>query len=70
MKTLTKMARYSFSRNSNKKLLEQNKVFLIVTEGTQTEPLYFDALRKDFRIPTLIVVVSPAKHSDPLHVVK
>lgn len=39
MKTLTKMARYSFSRNSNKKLLEQNKVFLIVTEGTQTEPL-------------------------------
>ena len=70
MKTLTKMARYSFSRNSNKKLLEQNKVFLIVTEGTQTEPLYFDALRKDFRIPTLLVVVSPAKHSDPLHVVK
>ena len=64
------MAWYSFSRKNNNKLLDQNKVFLIVTEGTQTEPLYFEALRKDFRIPTLLVVVSPAKHSDPLHVVK
>lgn len=64
------MSKYIFSRKKNKKLLEQNKVFLIVTEGKQTEPLYFESLRKDLRISTLLVVVSPAKHSDPLHVVK
>ena len=58
-----------FKKKVKKEFLEQNKVVLIVTEGTDTEILYFKELRKALRIPTLLVEVIPAKHSDPLHVV-
>lgn len=43
--------------------------FLIVTEGTVTEPVYFELLRADLQLPAVRIRVEPGKASDPRHVV-
>lgn len=43
--------------------------FLIVTEGTVTEPVYFELLKADLQLPAVRVKVIPGKASDPRHVV-
>jgi len=44
--------------------------FLIVTEGTVTEPVYFDLLRESLQLSTVTVKVIPGKASDPRHVIQ
>lgn len=44
--------------------------FLIVTEGTVTEPIYFELLRQSLQLSTVTVKVMPGKHSDPRHVIQ
>jgi len=43
---------------------------LIVCEGEKTEPVYFEELRKTYRLSTANIEVTPASGSDPLSVVK
>lgn len=43
--------------------------FLIVTEGTVTEPAYFELLRSDLQLPAVRIRVEPGKASDPRHVI-
>ena len=44
--------------------------FLIVTEGTVTEPVYFELLRESLQLSTVTVKVMPGKASDPRHVIQ
>lgn len=44
--------------------------FLIVTEGTVTEPVYFGRLRDSLKLSTVTVKVIPGRASDPRHVVQ
>jgi hypothetical protein len=44
--------------------------FLIVTEGTVTEPVYFELLRESLQLSTVTVKVIPGQHSDPRHVIQ
>lgn len=44
--------------------------FLIITEGTVTEPVYFNLLRESLQLSTVTVKVIPGKHSDPRHVIQ
>ncbi len=44
--------------------------FLIVTEGTVTEPVYFELLRESLQLSTVTVKVMPGQHSDPRHVIQ
>lgn len=44
--------------------------FLIVTEGTVTEPVYFELLRESLQLSTVTVKVMPSQHSDPRHVIQ
>jgi RloB-like protein len=44
--------------------------FLIVTEGTVTEPIYFELLRSDLQLPAVRVKVMPGDASDPRHVIR
>lgn len=44
--------------------------FLIVTEGTVTEPIYFELLRADLQLPVVRVKVMPGDDSDPRHVIR
>ena len=44
--------------------------FLIVTEGTVTEPVYFELLRTDLQLPVVRVKVVPGDASDPRHVIR
>ena len=44
--------------------------FLIVTEGTVTEPIYFQLLQADLQLPAVRVKVMPGKASDPRHVIR
>lgn len=43
--------------------------FLIVTEGTVTEPVYFELLRADLQLPAVRIRVEPGQASDPRHVI-
>ncbi len=43
--------------------------FLIVTEGTVTEPEYFRLLRDDLKLSTVEIHVQPGDASHPLHVI-
>ena len=43
--------------------------FLIVTEGTVTEPVYFELIRADLQLPAVRIRVEPGKASDPRHVI-
>lgn len=44
--------------------------FLIVTEGTVTEPVYFEALRQSMELSLVKVKVMPGDASDPRHVIQ
>jgi hypothetical protein len=44
--------------------------FLIVTEGTVTEPIYFEFLKSDLQLSAVHVVVMPGRASDPRHVIR
>ena len=44
--------------------------FLIVTEGTVTEPVYFELLRESLQLSAVTVKVMPGKASDPRHVIQ
>lgn len=44
--------------------------FLIVTEGTVTEPVYFELLRESLQLSTVTVKVLAGKASDPRHVIQ
>lgn len=44
--------------------------FLIVTEGTVTEPVYFDLLLKDLGLDSVTVCVVPGDASHPRHVIE
>jgi hypothetical protein len=44
--------------------------FLVVTEGTVTEPVYFELLRTDLQLPVVRVKVVPGDASDPRHVIR
>lgn len=44
--------------------------FLIVTEGTVTEPVYFDLLRESLQLSNVTVKVMPGKDTDPRHVIQ
>lgn len=44
--------------------------FLIVTEGTVSEPVYFNLLREDLGLSAVEVMVIPGDHSDPRHVIR
>lgn len=44
--------------------------FLIVTEGTVTEPIYFKLLRQDLQLGPVTIRIEPGDHSDPRHVIR
>lgn len=44
--------------------------FLIVTEGTVTEPVYFDLLLRDLQLSIVRIKVQPGDASDPRHVIR
>lgn len=44
--------------------------FLIVTEGTVSEPVYFELLRESLQLSNVTVKVMPGKASDPRHVIQ
>jgi len=43
---------------------------LIVTEGTKTEPLYFDDIRRQMRIASAHIAVLPSTGTEPIQVVE
>jgi hypothetical protein len=44
--------------------------FPIVTEGTVTEPVYFDLLLRDLQLSVVRIEVQPGDASDPRHVIR
>lgn len=44
--------------------------FLIVTEGTVTEPVYFELLRKELQLSAVSIRVQPGAASHPRHVIE
>lgn len=48
----------------------ENKKILIVCEGQKTEPLYFAALKKDYRLHATEIRIISAKRSDPMSLIK
>ena len=44
--------------------------FLVVTEGTVTEPVYFEFVRSGLKLSRVQVRVTPGDHSDPRHVIR
>ena len=51
-------------------LAKPGDAFLIVTEGTVTEPVYFKLLRNELRLSLIRVRVAPGNASDPRHVIR
>ncbi|MDR1422731.1 MAG: RloB family protein [Coriobacteriales bacterium] len=60
---------YKKSYKRRKAFREPGKRVLVVTEGTVTEPRYFDALLSKLQISTRSVVVYPSNGSDPITIV-
>ena len=50
-------------------LAKPGDAFLIVTEGTVTEPVYFDLLLRDLHLSVVRIKVQPGDASDPRHVI-
>jgi hypothetical protein len=50
-------------------LAKPGDAFLIVTEGTVTEPVFFDLLLEDLKLPTVRIKVIPGDASDPRRVI-
>jgi hypothetical protein len=44
--------------------------FLIVTEGTVTEPVYFDLLLRDLHLPVVRIKIQPGDGTDPRRVIR
>lgn len=61
------------AQSLERKKVQSNKgagdSFLIVTEGTVTEPVYFSLLRDDLELSSVTVRVEPGEHSHPKHVI-
>ena len=51
-------------------LAKPGDAFLIVTEGTVTEPVYFDLLLRDLQLSIVRIKVQPGDASDPRHVIR
>lgn len=51
-------------------LARPGDAFLIVTEGTVSEPVYFDLLLRDLQLSVVRVKVQPGDASDPRHVIR
>lgn len=51
-------------------LAKPGDAFLIVTEGTVTEPIYFDLLLRDLQLSVVRIKVQPGDASDPRHVIR
>ena len=51
-------------------LAKPGDAFLIVTEGTVTEPVYFDLIRCDLHLSVVHIKVQPGDHNDPMHVIR
>jgi len=51
-------------------LAQPGDAFLIVTEGTVTEPIYFDLILQDLQLSVVRVKVQPGDASDPRHVIR
>jgi hypothetical protein len=51
-------------------LAKPGDAFLIVTEGTVTEPVYFDLLLHDLQLLVVRIKVQPGDASDPRHVIR
>lgn len=51
-------------------LAKPGDAFLIVTEGTVSEPIYFDLLLRDLQLSAVRVKVQPGDASDPRHVIR
>ena len=47
----------------------ENKKILIVCEGQKTEPLYFTALKNDYRLHATEIRIISAKRSDPMSLI-
>tara|TARA_B110001469_G_scaffold81371_1_gene76986 strand:+ start:8713 stop:9441 length:729 start_codon:yes stop_codon:yes gene_type:complete len=65
-----KAAAQSLERKATSRLTAvSGDKFLIVTEGTVTEPTYFSLLRNELQLKAVDVKITPSWASDPLHVV-
>ncbi len=51
-------------------LARRGDAFLIVTEGTVTEPVYFELLIRELQLSVVRIKVQPGDHSDPRHVIR
>jgi hypothetical protein len=56
-------------RGKSNALAKPGDTFLVVTEGTVTEPVYFEFLIRDLQLQAVTVFVIPGWASDPLHVI-
>jgi DNA primase catalytic subunit len=61
------MAKPSFKRNAPTKTV--GRKILIACEGKHTEPLYFKAISRDFRLSTVKVIILTHDGTDPLSIV-
>lgn len=50
-------------------LAKPGDAFLIVTEGTVTEPVYFDLILRELQLSVVRIKVQPGDASDPRHVI-
>lgn len=57
-------------KTSSRKLAKRGDTFLVVTEGTVTEPVYFEFLLSDLQLYAVQVIVMPGRASDPRHVIE
>lgn len=51
-------------------LAKPGDAFLVVTEGTVTEPVYFNLLLDDLQLSVVRIKVRPGDASDPRHVIR
>jgi len=63
------LARKAIKRNASA-LAKPGDAFLIVTEGTVTEPIYFDLLRRVLQLSVVQIKITPGAHFDPRHVIQ
>ena len=65
-----KKARKLRDISRKKRTRDLYKRVLIVCEGQKTEPLYFDSLKKEYRLQATDIRITNAKGSDPMNLVK
>ena len=63
------MARRNHTNKRKSKSRQENKIFLIVTEDTESAYNYFQTLKKENRLPTLNIEVKPSKKPAPDQVI-